>query len=351
MQLLERVREIRADEHVDEAQVTAARRVLLREITRTTRKPARRRRAAWIGAGGLVAACATGAIVAGSVLAPTAAPAAAAAVFNQAAEIAVTGEAFDVPAGKYLRITSSGELIDYWDRDMPDEMSRFNNGNAANAEAALRIRQTHVLYVPSDQSQDWMAVRSPDELVASYGPDADQAVAERPTVFGEELVAPGGTYTGPGDQGEQVYSYDGRESWEDEPTEPRELLASLRLTFGAEDTQSDDADSSIVETLVARLTDGAAPPERRAAWLRVLGLLDGSTVESVNGDVTTIRFSWSTEWWTAWKLIDIDTARGLVLGETSSPSITGEELTLKGLPDWEWQQTFMYEIVDSAPRP
>lgn len=351
MQLLERVREIRADEHVDEAQLAAARSVLLGEISRTTREPVRRRRAAWIGAGGLVTACVTGAIVAGSVLAPAAAPAAAA-VFEKAAEIAVIGEAFDVPAGKYLKITSSGELFVYWDADMPDEISRLNNGNPVDADAALQVLQTREVYVPSDQGQAWTAVIAPDELIASYGPSADQAAAERTELFGEQLVAPGGTDDGDGDGTDQVYSFDGRESWEeDEPTEPHELLASLRLSLGAEDAQSAEIDSSLVETLTGRLTDGAAPPERRAAWLRVLGLLPGSTVESVQGDVTTIRFSWSTEWWTAWTLIDIDTARGLVVGVTSSPALTGGEPTLEGLPDWRDRSTYTYEVVGSAPLP
>ncbi|WP_433677490.1 hypothetical protein [Microbacterium gorillae] len=348
MQLLERVREIRADEHVDDSQVAAARRVLLQEITRSVRKPARRRRAAWIGAGGLVTACVTGAIVAGSVLAP-----AAAAVFEKAAEIAVIGEAFDVPAGKYLKITSSVDGFAYWDIDMPDEMSHFNNGDPADAEAALQVRQTRELYVPADQSQDWVVAVAPDELVVTYGPDADQAAAEHVALFGSILAAPGGTYSAPGDSGQadQVYTLDGRESWEDEPTDPQELLASLRLSVGAEDAQSAESDSSIVETLTARLTDGAAPPERRAAWLRVLGLLPGSTVESVEGGVTTIRFTWSTEWWTAWTLIDIDTSRGLVLGMTSSPALTGGEPTLEGLPEWQSRQTYTYEVVDSAPLP
>jgi hypothetical protein len=350
---MERVREIRADEQVDDAQVAAARTALLREITRAERAPVRRRRTAWIGAGGLVAACTVGAVVAGSVLSPAGSPPAAAAVFEKAAEIAVTGVAFDVPSGKYLRITSSGEGIVFWDSDMPDEISRFNNGQAADAEAALQVRQSRQLYVPSDQSEDWMMVAGPEELVATYGSDAAQAASEYALTRGEELVAPGGVYSSPEDAAGsgQIQDIDGRGSWGDEPMDPEDLLHSLRLSMGAADADSSESDSSIVETLTERLTDGAAPAERRASWLRVLGLLDGSSIESVNGDVTTVRFSWSTEWWTAWTLLDIDTARGLVLGVTSSPAITGEESALGGLPQWRTRQQYTYEVVDFAPRP
>ena len=59
----------------------------------------------------------------------------------------------------------------------------------------------------------------------------------------------------------------------------------------------------------------------------------------------------STEWWTAWTLLDVDTARGLVLGVTSSPAITGKESGLDGLPQWRTRQQYTYEVVDSAPRP
>lgn len=368
MQLMEQVREIRADEHVDDAQINAARQALLREITRAEskpalrtraeRKPALRRRAGWIGAGGLVAASAAGAIVAGSVLTPAAAPLAAAAVFEEAAEVVVTGEAFSVPPGSYLRVTSSGEWFALWDMDMPDETSRFNNGNPADAEAAVQLRGTTELYVPSDRSEDWVLASEPTELVGSYGADEGQAVADFTALNGRrfggapsKIVAPGGAYTAPGASGEtdRTYYLDSRESWEDQPTDPHELLAWLRTSLGEEDPNSTASDSSIVETLTGSLGNGAAPPERRAAWLRVLALLEGSSVESVEGDVTTIRFSWSTEWWDAWTVIDIDTARGVVLSVTQSPAITGDDATIDGLPEWASRQTYSYEVIDSAP--
>ncbi|WP_345750598.1 hypothetical protein [Microbacterium rhizophilus] len=358
MSLMERVREIRADEaQVDGAQLNTARQALLREIARAEHKPARRR-IGWIGAGGLVAAGIVGALVIGNVVAPP--ESAVAAVLEEAADVAVTGEAFEVPAGSFLRVSDSGEWFVPWDADMPDETSRFNNGDVAEAEAVLQLRGTTELYIPSDRSGAWIQASGETDLVASYGDQAEQATLEFTTQNGgrfgaapSALSAPGGAYQGPGAFGESDHTYylDNREYWADQPTDPRELLAWMRTSMGEQDPDSAASDNSIVETLADSIGNAAAPPERRAAWLRVLALLGGSSIESVDGDVTTIRFSWSTEWWDAWTLIEIDTARGVVLGVTRSGALSGGEQELDGLPAWASRSTFAYEVVDSAPAP
>ncbi|MBF0815322.1 hypothetical protein E4U02_02710 [Microbacterium paludicola] len=356
MSLMECVREIRADEaHVDETELDTARQALLREIAGAERRPARRRLRLGVGLAGLAAASAVGAIVIANTIAPP--ESAAAAVFEEAAEVAVTGEAFDVPAGSYLRVSADSESLVPWDVDMPDETSRFNNGNVADAEAVLQLQGTTELYLPSDRSGDWIQTGGETELVATYGERADQALAEFTSQdgrFGGEptmLIAPGGVYQAPGAFGETDHTYylDSREYWAEQPTDPHELLAWLRTSMGETDPDSAASDSSIVETLTDSIGNAAAPPERRAAWLRVLALLDGSTVESVEGDVTTIRFSWSTEWWDAWTLIEIDTARGVVLGVTKSGAQTGADVKIDGLPQWGSRTTFTYDVVDAAP--
>jgi hypothetical protein len=355
---MEHVREIRTDEaHVDEAQLNTARQALLREIATAERRPVRRRLGLGIGFAGLAAASAVGAIVIAHTIAPT--ESAAAVVFEEAAEVAVTGAAFSVPAGSYLRIAQDNEGLVPWNVDMPDETSRFNNGDLADAEAVLHLRGTAELYIPSDRSGDWIQATGEQELVAAYGEQTDQAVAEFTSQdgrFGTEpsvVVASGGAYHAPGAFGETDHTYylDSREYWAEQPTDPHELLAWLRTSMGEEDPDSAASDSSIVETLTDSIGNAAAPPERRAAWLRVLALLDGSTVESVDGDVTTIRFSWSTEWWDAWTLIEIDTARGVVLGVTKSGARTEPEPKIDALPEWASRTTFEYEVVDSAPAP
>lgn len=355
MRLMEQVREIGADEaQVGDAQLNTARQALLREIARSERKPARAGRAAWIGVSGSAAAAAVTVVIAANAMVP--AESAAAAVLQRAADVVVTGEAFDVPAGSYLRIARTAERVELWDADMPDETSRFNNGDPADAEAGLRVRETTDLYVPSDRSADWILESAPQELVASYGDQSDQAAAEFAELgegFREEAqvtVAPGGAYPAPGANGQaaRLDYIDGRDGWEGQPLDPRELLSWLRASRG-EAPDSAAADSSIVESLTQDIADAAAPPARRAAWLRALAMLEGSSVESVAGDVTTIRFSWSTEWWDAWRLVEIDTARGVILGVTSSGALTEAEATVDGLPRWQSRETYSYDVVDSAP--
>lgn len=92
-----------------------------------------------------------------------------------------------------------------------------------------------------------------------------------------------------------------------------------------------------------------APSGTRAAVLGVLALLDGSTVRSVDGAVTTIRFSWETKWWSAWKDIDMDTERGLIVGVTSSGVPAEGTPSIKDLPEWDSRSTYEITVVDTAP--
>ncbi len=54
-------------------------------------------------------------------------------------------------------------------------------------------------------------------------------------------------------------------------------------------------------------------------------------------------------WWTAWRDIEIDTERGLIVGVTSSGALTGDQPAIDGLPDWERRTIFEVTVVDTAP--
>ncbi|MBO0979797.1 hypothetical protein [Microbacterium sp. SD291] len=362
------MREIGADEaRLEEDTIRFARQALMREMARSVRpERVRRRRRAWagIGIGGLVAGAAVTAIVAGSVLAPVEAPSASAAdVLNAAADVVIQAGDTNVPAGKYLRITTTSEGFRLWDADTPEGAGegweRFN-GLRSNAEAVLLTERTSSLYVPADRSGSWVRVTEPSKIVHALGSHAQEALTDWAKVNppsgledgSEVLRADGGAYEtvdGIDGEGTRTYFFDTRHLWAEMPTaDARDLVTWLRTLVG-EAPDSSASDSSIVETLVDDPTFAVAPAEVRAASLRALALLDGSSVESVHGDVTTIRFEWSTKWWTAWKLIDIDTARGLILKTTSSGAITGEPDQIEDLPGWESRSTYDFTVVDEAP--
>ncbi|GAT73488.1 hypothetical protein [Microbacterium hydrocarbonoxydans] len=367
MLLSERVREIGADQSdLAEDTVQVARQALLQEVARTGRPDAvRRRRRTWtgIGLGGLVAGAAVTAIVIGSVVAPVDAPPASAAdVLNATADVVVDVGEITIPAGSYLRVTTTNEGLRFWDADMPsgsgEGWERFNNGNRADAEAALLSRGTSTLYVPADRTAEWVRVDGPRRVEASYGDRADEARADAakdpslaPAEADSTVRAAGGEYAiadGVDGVGTVTAFLDSRKLWAEMPTEPEKLLAWLRVRVG-EPADSAASDSSIVETLIDDPSFALAPADVRAAALRTLALLDGSSVTAVDGDVTTIRFTWTTEWWSAWRSIEIDTARGLIVGTTSSGAITGEASPVEGLPAWESRTAYDIRIVDSAP--
>ncbi|GAA2888725.1 hypothetical protein [Microbacterium esteraromaticum] len=364
MSLMERTRELGAhDAHVEERTVAAARAALMREISHGAPARGRRRMPRWtgLGIGSLVAGAAVTAIVIGSVLAPpTAQSASAAQVLNAAADVTIRAGDIAVPAGEYLLIRSSSEGVRYWDADMPvkpgEEWMRFNNGNRADAEAALLTMGVRSLYVPADRSAEWISVNEPSPAAEALGDRAREALADAATepdqLQRETLRLAGGTQEirdGQDGEGTVTQYLDGRRFWADMPsTEPRELLAWMRARVG-ESADSIASDSSIVETLVDDPSLPLAPPEVRAAVLRTLAILDGSSVRSVDGDVTTIRFEWSTKWWTAWRDIALDTERGLIVGVTDSGALTGEESAIGGLPDWQRRETYEVSVVDAAP--
>lgn len=352
MNMLERVREIGAEHaQIEERAVAGARQALMREIAGGTLVAKPRHRGRWIGVGGLVAGAAVTAIVVGSVLAPpNASPASAAQILNKAADVAIEGGDWAVPAGRYLKVTEDSEWLVLWDADMPAEWARFNNGAAVDAEAGWVSGARSELYVPSDRSAEWVQVLGAVRRGDSFGARLDEALADDREFNSDANRTEPETVRAPAGVAEAGYSLDQRELWADVPGSPEEFLRQARVEYGAVDAHSTEADSSIIESIGQSTGTVLAPGRTRSTWLRALALLDGSTVESVEGDIATIRFTWSTEWWTAWKVLEIDTKHGYVRSLTDSGAVreAGEQ-RLPGMPDWQSRTTFDVAVVETAP--
>ncbi|WP_221583959.1 RNA polymerase sigma factor [Microbacterium sp. G2-8] len=339
---------------IEDEHIVVAREALREEIRGERRRAARRQgRRLGVGIGALVGVGAAAAVAIATVQAiapPTSVTTADAAadVLEDAADIAISGAPFDVPEGAYLRIESAGEWLAGWDDDMPEGAER-GNGDIAAAEAAWVISGRTSMYVPRERADDWFRVVEPGEIVAAYG-DTSIAAPDLGASERDVLVASGGVYSDMGAFGETDHEYtlDGRDLWDEMPTDAGDYLEWARERVG-EQRDSTASDSSIVESIVDDPSQALAPPEVRAAQLRALALLAGSEVRSVDGDVTTIRFSWSSASWDAWTDIAIDTERALVLGVTSSGAQTGETSAIGELPTWSSRTTFAFEVVDDAP--
>ena len=264
MPLMERVRDIRADEaRIDDAQLRTARQVLLREIARAER-PVRRGRGLRVGlgvggAGALVAGgFAVAALVAGSVVAPlpgTVAPASAA-VFEKAAEGAITAPVVLRP-GQYLRIQTVGTGVRLWDADATDVLARLQPADPVDAEAALEEVQTTETYVPADQSQEWIGTRD-DHLGQGYGVRVEEARADFDRIFGGDqfyegvFSYPAGLARG-GKDGESIpHRLDSADEYADLPTDTEGVLAWFEEKYaGVED------DGGIAHFFIENLTDVA----------------------------------------------------------------------------------------------
>ena len=246
-----------------------------------------------------------------------------------------------------------------WDADMPEPGARFNNGFAGDADAGWTTQQRQQLFVPSDRAGEWVQVNEPSirgdsfgERVAEAERDFLEYVPAAEQTSSQTIRAAGGTYEiadGQDGEGGTAVDMDARRTWAEMPDGDAEtLIAWWRARIG-EPADSSASDSSIVEALTDDATLALAPADVRARLFRVLAGLDGSSVDSVHGDVTTIRFDWRTPWWSAWKLISIDTAHGAVVGITSSGPVKEGGASAEGIPDWAGRQTFDYTVVDSAP--
>lgn len=324
MPLMERVREIGADEaQITEENVRVARHALLRETARGVRpNPARPRRRAWagIGIGGLVAGAAVTAIVAGSVLAPTSAPdAAAAEVLERAATVTVDAKDASLAPGQFLRIETVSEHLQFWNAawaDDGDENTMPFNASRDGADAAVLVRDTRVLYVPADRTADWFYDWGHAEAVESFGERGEEA-AETWSLWpgakgaGRGVIErlPAGEYLAEGgDEPPMPYLADRyRPFYGEMPREPQALLDWLRAQSGMSGAEAD-------RWFVASLSDPSAinlmPADLRASFFRAVALVPGFELVGEESGSATLRYVVPDHRTTT---IVIDTDQGLIL--------------------------------------
>ncbi|MEU4015429.1 hypothetical protein AB0E56_09185 [Microbacterium sp. NPDC028030] len=357
MPLMEQVRELGVHEsRVDDDDVSAARHALTREMAQGTRsqRSARSRRRAWagVGLGGMVAGAAVTAIVVGSVLAPPQVPdAAAAEVLERASAVTFGAQDTTLVSGQYLRIETVGEHVQYWRADWAeddDENTFAFNASRDDSDAAVRVRDTRVLYVPADRAADWFYDWGHAEVVDSFGARGEEAAEEWsswPGATGVDRgrieVLPGGEYLAiGGDEPPMPYLADRyRPYYAEMPRQPQELLDWLRAQSGMTGREAD-------RWLVAGLSDPSAinlmPADLRSAFFLAIALIPGFEVLADDGATATLRYVVDGHRTTT---IAVDTAQGLVssiaedYGDGGPAGDTVDSVT-----------TVLTSVVDSAPQ-
>lgn len=354
MSLMDQVRDLRAEQSViEESSVAAARGALRGEIARSA--PARRRRRmprwAGIGIGGLVAGTAVTAIVVGSVLAPVSAPdAAAAAVFEKAADVTVGAQDTTLLPGQFLKIETASEFLQFWRADWAhddDENTFAFNATRADADAAVLVRDTRTLYVPADRAADWYYDWGARDVARFFGPEGPQAAADWADSgqaisrdSGTVETLPGGEFlASDGDVPNRPYLADSyRPYYSEMPRNPHSLLEWLRGQSGMSGAEAD-------RWLIAGLSDPSRinliPSELRASFFNALALIPGFEVVDVDGDLTTLQYAVAEHRTT---VFTVNTSQGLI--ESISEQYGSEGLAA-GTP--ESLTRVSMSVVDAAP--
>lgn len=351
MSLMERVREFGSDQaRPEEDSVRMAQNALTREMARSTSPaPARRsRRRAWgIGIGGLVAGTAVAAIVVGSVVVPSQAPNAAAAVFEAAADSASDPV---LATGQYLAVATTGIYLQRWNVDGQSPVH-----DAAEADGAFLVEQPIVRYVPADRDgADWIVDRRPDTITETWG---DPAAIEqwRRLWAGAYGIAgvdryPGGVGHASKDGVEgDAYFIDGRDFYEGMPDDPAGIIAWWSSRYADEQDEGGYA-HFFIETVSDLGTFNLAPASIRSAMLETFASVEGMELVQVEGSQTTMRFDRGTEKNPSVLEFVLDTERGYIVSETDWGSADPKAATdPESPPRWQSNSEASITIVDSAP--
>lgn len=358
MELMERVREIGAEAPtVTAAGLDGAREALLREIAREERRdaePVRRRRARWIGGSALAGGLAAAALVIGFVAVPATAPTASAAarVLEKAAETAAETPETALAPGQYLRVATTFDQVQPWDAD-GDRTWFARAANVDDAEAVVVVRGVSAMYLPADRDGDWITERDYGHVAESFGPEAAAAVdVWMATAGGDDglngarLYPGGAAIAGDG----TTYYLDDRDVYADAPTDPQALLDWLRERASEPGNSESEVNYTVAAEMLGDIQlSSLAPAPVRGAMLRALSLVDGITVASVDGDVTTLDYRWQSDSGIARMTFDLDTVRGLIIAVTNWGTTTDGLGSLDGSPEWRSRTMLDISVVDAAP--
>ncbi|HYJ51147.1 MAG TPA: hypothetical protein VEX12_14620 [Microbacterium sp.] len=369
MDVLDRVRDIGGEIELTEAQVAQARRKVLDGLRADASRPTRRR--LWIGIGGiggvLAAATAATAIViavttpqAAVVEAVTPTPSAppvvvtpppvttppteivgAAVVLEHAAELAPLSSPALQP-GQYLLVQSRIEYVVTYDADIVDGAPY--SSPRSEAEAGWLVTSSYDTYIPEDRHGEWVRVFNPDtSVIAWYGPEAE-ALADQwegEVQRTEPIVqrVQGGLI----EPFESGYTIGSPEYYAAMPRDPQALLDWYWDYNGLEDEEY--ATEILAQAIILDLELNAAPADLRASMFRVLSLLEGVAVQSVEGNVTTLSIDIDLAG--AQRLtLSLDNETGLVVG-SSATRAPGSPIIPDSVPDSRVLTTTT--VVDSAP--
>lgn len=287
-----------------------------------------------------------------TVIAPPQVDSAAASVLLRAADVAITASDPVVADGQFLRLEMTDDLLREWDAERDDPL----NADRASADAGLVIRETRVLYVPSDRAGEWIQDdTSDDQVIVAYGDRSDEAEADwavesrsSSNGYGPDIqVLPGGEMPGAEDD-PNVYLLDSyRASYDEMPRDPEALLERFRASSGDPNVTGDWVVQAKTDVVSANLM----PPDLRAATLRALALVPGIRVANVDGDETVLEYRSGDLLSTRVEQITLDTSVGIItsVAQTTTNLLTGSDVIPASVPDY--RETVRVSVVDSAPVP
>ncbi|QLD12413.1 CU044_5270 family protein [Microbacterium oleivorans] len=274
------LRNTRSETEPPEAALNRGRAALLAAaagpVQQHTSTPSRAKRARRFAIGGLSTVGAA-ALVAGLVLTDVVgfagwrggADAAAATVLEEASAAAITSIDPVVQPGQYLKVSTTGVHV--------------ASGGIGDVVASYQYASDDTLYRPADSSDDWVWVRGPQSIAATFGPASEEmanawwdAVSSSSDSFeaGDLLRAPGGTFYG-GDAGA------GFADLGQLPRDPYRLLNYIyRVTLGA----GPSPDTEALVYMADRLRIGNVPADLRAAMYKAAAMIPGVTF--VSGEAT-----------------------------------------------------------------
>jgi RNA polymerase sigma-70 factor (ECF subfamily) len=302
---------------------------------RVRRSRRARRVLGWTGLGTVAAIGLVLALVASNILGLAGwrggASAAAADTLDEAAVAAITNSDPTVGPGQYLKVATRAVYS-----------TSFGNGAG---ESYLTIEHDE-LYVPADQSDDWVWDRSASKPYQTFGPKSAKAAASayadtlaQPNQGAEKLRAAGGRFYGsPSDTSTAALA-----------SLPRDPYQLLNYIYRVDGTSGPSPDGEALVFIADRLRSGLVPADLRAAMYRAAAMIPGVTVterEATLDGRTGVAIGRIEPSSHIRQDIIIDPTTGLLIGERQVSLTAGSGLPAGTVFAWTAVTT---SVVDSAP--